>query len=367
MQKNGVGSSSKAAISSIDDKISYYSSCGGGGGGSIPIGGGGGGGSTPTPNPKYPFEYKSDLAICTIKQNSLWQKVFGPAETCHSYFDGEKRLKSKFWSQSYLVYASIGTSVKYQKKYWLGWQTSNAIDFTEMGINNATFTYKRPVSLFDQTFKDIQNDVLIRWKNTIWTADGREITKLPFELPLWPFENGTVDAFEIEIYIFDRSLNYDYKQAYKTILKAGKKFIESAGNKLEGLQDAVNQDKVTFKGVTLVKDLDKIVVTINERFDRDINDCCNSYTFDKNFLVELKFHWKAGDLAVENLPGGNFTGVEGGYVPNQIGIWTPPIFVPKPDVFNATKYEDFNIDFYGVAKRGSVYRGNRVLGNSKEL
>ncbi|VAW16111.1 hypothetical protein MNBD_BACTEROID03-1284 [hydrothermal vent metagenome] len=365
MLKGGGNTGKGENITAIDDKISLYSSCGGAGG--ISIGGGGSGGSSSTPDPAYPFELKSDLPVCYVKKNSLWQMVFGPAETCHDYFDSKRRIKSKFWSQSYFVYASIGTSVKYQKKYWLGWQTSNAVDFTEMGINNATFTYKNKISIFDQTFKDIQNDVLIRWKNTVWTADGRQLTNLPFQLPSWPFKNGTVDKFEIEIYIFDKSLSYDDKQAYKTILKQAKKFIVSAGNKLEDLNEAVKQDNITLLGVTLVKNLDKTVVTISERFDRDLKDCCNSYTFDQNFLVELKFGFKGGNMAVEKQPGGNFTGVEGGYAGNETASWSAPIFLPKANVFNATKYEDFTIDFYGVAKRGEVYKGNRVLGNSKEL
>ncbi len=365
IKKNTGFGAKENLITKIDEKISVYSSCGGGGGG-IGIGGGGGGSSS-TPDDAYPFELKSNLAICYVKKNSLWQKVFGPAETCHDKFDDKRRIKTKFWSQSYFLYASIGTSVKYQKKYWLGWQTSNAVDFTEMGINNATFTYKRKVSIFDQTFKDIQNDVLIRWKNTVWTADGRQLTSLPFQLPSWPFKNGTIDKFEIHIYIFDKSLSYDYKQAYKTILKQAKKFIASAGNKLEGLNEAVEQDNVTLLGVVFVKNLDRMVVTINERFDRDLKDCCNSYTFDRNYLVDFKFNYKGGSLAVEKQPGGNFTGVEGGYVGNETATWSAPVFMPKADVFNATKYEDFSIDFYGVAKRGKVYKGNRILGNSKEL
>lgn len=363
VRKNRTNVSAKdGSVTQINDRISVYSSCGGGG---IGIGGGGGGSSS-APD-AYPFEQKSKLAVCYVKKNSLWQKVFGPAETCHDNFDGKRRIKTKFWSQSYFVYASIGTSVKYQKKYWLGRQTSNAVDFTEMGINNATFTYKSKVSIFDQTFKDIQNDVLIRWKNTVWTADGRQLTSLPFQLPSWPFKDGTIDKFEIEIYIFDKSFSYDHKQAYKAILKQAKKFIASAGNKLEGLNEAVEQDNVTLLGVTLVKNLDRMVVTINERFDRDLNDCCNSYTFDKNFLVDVEFNYKGGSLAVEKQPGGNFTGVEGGYVGNETATWSAPVFMPKAGVFNATKYEDFTIDFYGVAKRGKVYKGNRVLGNSKEL
>ncbi len=374
IQKGGGSSAKVENITAIDDKISVYNSCGGSGG-PIPIGGGGSGGGTSggttSTNLSYPIEYKGSLSVCNVNQESVWQKIFGPAETCHDYFDSKKRVKVKFWSQSYLVYASMGMSTKYQKKYWLGWQTSNAIDYTELGINHASFTYKRKVSLFDKIFKDMQNDVIIRWKNQVWTGDGRRLTNIPFELPKWPFETGDVDKFTIEVYI-NKNINFEYtsKDAYKDILKVTKNLVKTYGKKLDGLFEAAQQDKLVMKGVALVQNADKMIVTVNERYERDYNDCCATHVLDRNFLVELKIGWSKGNFQVEKNPGGAFvtSGETVTYIGNETPKWSPPIPVPKLDVFNATKYEDFSIDFYGVSKRdGTTFKGKRMLGSTKDL
>lgn len=192
-------------------------------------------------------------------------------------------------------------------------------------------------------------------------------------MPKWPFESGDFDKFAFEVYINkDINFEYDSKDAYKDILKVTKGIIKTYGKKFDGLFEEAQKDNVVMKGVAFVKNADKFIVTVNERYERDYNDCCASYVLDRNFLIDIKYGWSKGNFQVEKQPTGAFVSSGNGanqtvtYVGHETARWSAPIPVPKFGVFNATKYTDFSIDFYGVSRKdGTKYKGSRMVGSGK--
>lgn len=83
---------------------------------------------------------ESGFTFCGgMVNNTVWGSIFGPSSDCTDSYSHRRRIKTKIWSQNYLIYSSVGTSVRSQKKT-IGWFASD-IDELEIGIDNLSFTY----------------------------------------------------------------------------------------------------------------------------------------------------------------------------------------------------------------------------------
>jgi hypothetical protein len=110
-----------------------------------PGGGGGGGGGNPPPPPPPPptkEEVKARLPVCFWDPN-IWDDIFGPAESCHDYFESDKRIKTKVWSQNYFIFASVGIKVESQNRFLRIWWADD-IDEVELGYTSVYFEYDLP-------------------------------------------------------------------------------------------------------------------------------------------------------------------------------------------------------------------------------
>lgn len=102
---------------------------------------GGNGDNNTSSTTEYPYMNRDDLDICVLSDESIWQQIFGEAETCFDYYNSNRRVPVKFWNQNYFVFSSVGSSVKHQKRNWGIWDASNATDFVELGVTEVSFTY----------------------------------------------------------------------------------------------------------------------------------------------------------------------------------------------------------------------------------
>ncbi len=320
---------------------------GGGGGGGGGTGGGNGGGTSSTK--KYPYEKKIELGTCVIKSESIWQQIFGAAETCNDYYDSKRRVKTKFWNQNYLVYSSIGVSVKHQKKNWGIWDKSNATDFIELGINNASWTYDYEASHLNQIYNNFSTNTLVKYKGKTYNINGSVINDIPISVPNWPFNGDDPLIDGLEIYMFGNNLlsGADWKQANRLLRDQAKSFIKKFGNLLEG---PANTDKLEVSGAVIDPLNRKLTFTIVGRVERDYNDCCATYYLDQNAFVGVKFN-----IDYHNTSCSGTGCTSGGYDINGF----------RTDVFNAKDYKNLSIDFYGLARRdGSNYKGKRVISDN---
>jgi hypothetical protein len=109
---------------------------------------------TPAPPPPTKLEVKNSLKICFWDPN-LWDDIFGPAESCSDYFENDKRVKTKTWSQNYLIFSSVGIKVESQNRA-LGIWWADDINEVELGYTTVYFEYKLPTPSWPNTRYEYQ-------------------------------------------------------------------------------------------------------------------------------------------------------------------------------------------------------------------
>lgn len=327
-------------------RVDTCNSTGGNGNESDDSGTGNNSGSGSSSPKTYPIDIKQDLGTCVVKDESLWQQIFGAAETCNDYYSSGRRVKTKFWNQNYLIYSSIGVSVKHQVKSWGVWSKSDSTDFIELGINYASWTYEYDAQYLDAIYNNYANNTLIKYKGKTYNTDGTVLTDIPVSVPNWPFNGDDPLIDNLEIYIRGNNILGSVnkgKTANRLLRDAAKDFIKKFGTSLEG---PAEQDNIEVSGAVIDPLNRKLTFSIVGRIERDYRDCCATYYLDQNFLVGAKFNitHKNGSCS------GNGCTSEG-YDANGF----------KVDVFNAKDYENLTLDFYGLARRDGIYKGKRVI------
>ena len=247
--------------------------CGNPGGGSTGggSGGSGGGGSGTSNTKKYPLDKKYELGTCVVKDESIWQQIFGAAETCNDYFSNNRRVKTKFWNQNYLIYSSIGVKVKHQKKNWGIWDASSATDFVELGINYASWTYKYESTELDRIYNSFAKNTLIKYKGKTYSTNGTVLSDYPVSVPNWPFNGDDPLIYGLEIYVFGNNILGSVNQgktANKLLRDAAKDFIKKFGNILEGEAD---KDNIEVSGAVIDPFNRKLTFSVIGRIERDNN------------------------------------------------------------------------------------------------
>lgn len=147
---------------------------------------------------------ESGFGFCGgMANNTLWGSVFGPSSDCTQEFSNRKRLKTKVWNQNYLLYSSLGTSVRSQRKRLGIWWASDA-DELELGIDFVTYLYPAispPVPSVPRISLAAQTP-LGQWVD----INGRVIDNGPFGSSVtsiarnWPI-NIDEDWIDIKVYI----------------------------------------------------------------------------------------------------------------------------------------------------------------------
>ena len=322
------------------ENISYYSDCGGGG-----TGGGGytGGGGTSTSYDEFPLDIKRSLTVCTVEAESLWQKIFGEAETCHDYFADDRRAKTTFWNQNYYIFSSIGMRVKHQKRNWGIWDSSDATDYIELGITNVSFKYHYNTQVYDDIFWNIQSEVIIKWKGVTYTADGRVIYGYPLQASTLPLDAS--DNASLSVYLLNKNRTIiDEQQANDIIRDAARSFISNYGSSLE-TPVSNTADNLSIDGVVIDPLSNSITMMVVGKTYRGIDASSVEKYLDFNIMANMTLKLSGGSYSVgENGPVYN-SGVNSTF-----------------DAFGATSYTDVTLDMYGVVRRdGNVYRGNRMI------
>lgn len=316
-------------------------------------GGGGGGGSTPPPISQLSSEEKlqkivQSLPICDGNAGGNWvQGFFGKSFVCRSHFDGDHRIKTEFWDQTFPFYTSVGIQVKTQVKTLGIWWASDAheihlginrillkYNFPQPQINAYTPTgglitkpYKAPVYMYDGKF--LVNSGVGPYGSTSYYSVQLKVTKN--YLPFFRLNDNPI----LNIYIPNTPLlgdvNFNYNASDITsnsnitaLYKMGIDFLEEFAN--EG-------DKKMF-AVTYQESYDKIVTLyFGERFQNT-----NDNKIEKKFYEDVGF---------------NILGSKNGDSDWEYSI------SPNTDYFR--NYTSYEVDFYGVARRGSTWKGNRMI------
>jgi hypothetical protein len=325
-------------ITQIDDEISMYvapieDDCSGGGGGSS--GGGSSGGGSIVLSEEELNDIINNLPICSGTTNWI-NNLFGKSYWCNEHFDSRHRIKTEFWDKKWFIYASVGILAKTQVKT-LGIYWASESDEIHIGINRILLRYNfkkpdlkflshpnmnynlEPLYLYDGEYH-VESQI----GSNFFVNTELEVTKnnIPF------FDFGASKFLNIYI----RKLPYmnDYNIASQSNIKA----LYNLG--INYLKKTYNTGK-TF-AVVFQKDADQIeVLYFGDRIEKtNNNEVKKIFYSDVSFLISTTWSDK-------NSPTGN---------------WNYTIKAADENFRNYTYYE---LDFYGLAKRGDKWRGSRMV------
>ncbi len=332
-------------VSEINERISRYirpagDDCYGGGGNS-------GGGGNPPSLPQTTEEERlqqiiNSLPECDGSAGGNWfQGIFGKSYVCRNYFGSKHRIKTEFWDQKWLFYKSVGVLTKTQRKrFWIWWASKS--DEIHLGINRILlkYNYKQPV-ITAINFSTPYKYPLYMYKGTIQTKqyqNGNYYVNIKVNVPeakIPFFDFGNSDILNIYIpnvpILGDTNINLTTQDIttqsnIKALYKLGIDFLKSKF----GAGKIPKEFAVTYQ-----KNTNEIeVLYFGERLK-----ATNENKLEKKFYSDVSFLIGAawGDSKEK---------------------WKFNIKPAEPAFRNYTHYE---IDFYGMARRGSTWKGNRMI------
>ena len=353
----------KGGITNIDDKISRYMR---------PIddedcdGGGGGGSGNP---PKIPQEEKlqdviNGLPVCDGNARGNWvQNIFGKSYVCRNYFDNKHRIKTEFWDQSWLVYKSVGVLTKTQRKRLGVWWASKS-DELHLGINRILLRYKYDAPKIKSYSHP--NSFLSSINSVIFMYGGEfKIKYNPYgyvdvqlDLP-----NGHLPFFDfgdddlLNIYIPNVPLLNDIDINVTTADLTSQSNIKKLYKLgIDFLKGQINNGAKKEFAITVQKNNKEIeVIYFGERIGKNNeNYIKRRFYSDVNFV--MKWGWNDSPKPIYALDNyGNEVLVGTDY--SGTSKFAPQI--PDQDLFR--DYTHYEIDFYGMARRGRTWKGNRMI------
>lgn len=279
-----------------------------------------------------------NLKDCNENQG-IWS-IFGPASTCIDYFSsGNHRIKTKTWSQNWLVYKSVGLKVKGQKKRWGIW-VGHDVSELELGYSAASFEYSIPNFKIGPSFSssflyEFDGFVVDPFGNTLpsplkidfksqfssfpFDDPKKSLVKIYFSKPIKEFLNLPSDAFD-QHGILDIS--------YKNVNKALESLAENA---FKQLTKAVNKE-VNGPVVMIYPDLEfnKVTFLYANWYKNHANDNHIGETLAQSIEFSIKLNFSSTSWSV------------------------------KPAIPNVQDYDKFKIVAYGIGRKENEWRGNKV-------
>lgn len=314
-----------------------------------------GGGDDPPPPPPVPQlseEERINRIINSLPEcygsRPYFQNLFGKTYVCRNYFSSKRRIKTEFWDQNWGIYQSVGIQTKTQRKrFWIWWASDS--DEIHLGINRILLKYDFPQPQIN-SYSHPQLFPTNSYKNPIYMWDGRfkvnvsstssgvfidtQLNLPNGELPFFDFGNDQI----LNIYIPKLYKKGTYNLNLTTqditsqsninaLYKMGIDFLKSSSVTNSG-------NRKTF-AITYQKDYNNIeVLYFGERYKKT-----NENKIKRRFYSDVGFQigvvW--GDQS-----GWKFNGIK-----------------PVDEFFR--NYTHYELDFYGIARRGSTWKGNRMI------
>lgn len=308
---------------------------------SDPCGGTGGSWPTPpsptppTPTPPAPTppshdqaaaNYINSLDYCDASSGTL-DFLFGTSRKCISKFGSKHRVKTRFWNQNYVVYTSIGVSVKNQKKSWGIWWTRST-DELRLGISQAYFEIVVPVPDINSILQ--QNSISFEWQGGIYNRWGSFIQpSSSSSLPNFPFDIS--DNNPILIYVdLPKVLGHNIDQTV-TAKDINDLFWQQLWSQARSLVRSLGSPEPQSAVMTGFTNNRVVVNLVDESFQK-FNSKKITEIFDSDWGFQIKFGWS-----------------------DSGGFGTP-----EPQTVELADFTNVAVDFYGVARSGSTWRGSRI-------
>lgn len=289
-----------------------------------------GSGSTYVDHTQNLRNYVNSLSACSSSNNFMG--IFGPDRRCWSSFDSRRRTKTVFWKHNYLVYRSVGVKVKHQKKHRLGWwYASDDNDEIALLIDKAYFKMKpetNPINVHNHALAKV-----IMFNGNVYNNNAQLIggtTNLNFQLPNLPLNA----QFTVSDFIHNNTGVSISPNQIKNIV-----YTQTWNQLVSILQSTFGQNQPKSLNYylydTAMNEIHFMHINVEER---RTNAKKIVKTFDFNFGITVKFNvYNSGSLSGPSSVATSFS---------------------FPGLF---KYKDADIDFVGASRRGSTWRGSKLV------
>jgi len=292
------------------------------------------------------LEAKLNFQTYEFSRNpSLWGETFGYTRSEIITVPDDKRAKLKFWNRNYLLFKSIGTEIRFQKKVKflgiIGWQKSYPTKIA-MGINSLQYNYSKGAGNFFNS--NIFAKRLYSLGGYDYFANGQFSYTRP---PIVPFplanvlgiNNGLKVSITFPFTDFKVSVNLTPKQYANLINQAGSLLLK------EGLDFAKSLSIFGFTSVNtpvlinkFYRDVTSITI-INKNWIKDEDNNITQY-----FDIQIPTITIRADIGIS---GQNF--------------FSNPT-IPFPSL-TSSNYKTGSIDFYGGVLYKGVWYGKRMVSN----
>ena len=318
---------------------------GSGGGGGSTGGGSTGGGNSPLDPEIILQQIISNLPDCS-GEKPWFRNLFGLHLVCRSAYDNKTRISTEFWDTDYGFYKSVGILAKTQKRVLWIWGASKS-DEIYLGINKVYLKYKFPAPLIEsQTNPTLFNGVYkapvfmyntrFHTKDFLYGGGSYFVTELNITKNVLPFFDLPNEQI-LNIYIPKLFLlgGYNVKLTTQDITsESNVKALYQLG--IDFLKDQSSSGAPKKFNVSYQKNNNEIEALLFGERIRETND---------NKLK--RFFYKEVNIVAKYTSGGS-----GGFKGSSFGLTT------VPNAF--VDYIDYKLDFYGMARRGNTWKGNRL-------
>ena len=278
-----------------------------------------------------PQDIIDNLKICGWDPN-IWDDIFGPAESCISKFDSDERIKTKAWNQNYGLFSSLGVKVESQNRFLRIWWAEKANEL-ELRYSICSFEYDIPSFTYPTlgyTYTYEYGDYIIDQYGMIQqnlVTPKNYFERFPIEDPASKvisiyLSHDIRNLFGISSSSFDIN-GADINNAVKSLVKTAYSKVSNALNtQINGksavivFPDNLNPGKLHF-------------VYANWS-NNNTNDNKITKTFD----------WRTAVIGFK-------TGGSSGTSVSQFDV--------------AKSYSSFQVACYGVGRKGSKWRGSKVI------
>lgn len=282
----------------------------------------------------------SQFKMCSTLKKNLWTKVFGPKVECTEYHDKRRRIKTKVWNQNYVLYSSIGISVRAQKRSARVWW-ANKVDELELGIYQASFRYPKlkvqwPDFSNNYFYTDRSGNMVNQWGQAV----GNPLGHPQSIFDAFPIKDKDQEFFSI----------YTNLPIVKNLFKNGK-LVEVKGKDINKLikSQVVSQVKRYWKKAE--KELESKSTLMLAEFpgntEKDLTVTYIDWSSNKTNENAIRkiFDWNTAQIGFKtNLGDGK-------------GVGFGDFSLKK----TAQSYKELLLTGYGVGRRGSTWKGGQVI------
>jgi hypothetical protein len=300
------------------------------------------------------INYTKNLPPCDVSNVGLWGwTIFGAARKCYSYHNDDNRVKTKYWDEDYMVYASIGVKVKHQYKGWLGWRTKDT-DEVALTINRAFFSRSVGNSVPGTTpFLSYINETnrLFYIADAIYPNDSRAMHMLfmPYngdstQIPKTPFTEDIIIQDFIDLPLLgSQSIELEADQVNRFFWSSAWQTARSLMLTRTGREP----DKITY----ILTTPQKVYITYIDLDRRKLNTNKIVNRLDYDWGAEVKFTINfGGDGSIST----NF---------DNFNDHAFDILRKSFSAANLAEFDDISMDFVGATRMGNTWKGSRIVYN----